>query len=107
VDWPQIAALYGALARLDPSPVVAVNRAVAVGMAGDARRGLTLLEATTGLDAYQPLHAARAELLRRAGEHEQADAAYARAIALSANDPQRAELERRRAAGGSVPNNLL
>jgi RNA polymerase sigma-70 factor (ECF subfamily) len=107
VDWPEVAALYGALARLDPSPVVTVNRAVAVGMAGDARRGLALLDATTGLADYQPLHAARAELLRRAGELEQADAAYARAIALSANDPQRAELERRRAVGGSVPNNLL
>ena len=87
--------------------MVAVNRAVAVGMAGDAHRGLALLDATTGLDAYQPLHAARAELLRRAGDHERADDAYARAIALSDNQPQREELARRRAAGGPVPNNLL
>ena len=106
VDWPRVAALYAALARMDPSPVVAVNRAVAVGMAGDPRAGLALLDAT-GLDAYQPLHAARAELLRRAGDHERADHAYARAIALSDNEPQRQELARRRAAGGSVPNNLL
>jgi RNA polymerase sigma-70 factor, ECF subfamily len=106
VDWPQVAALYGALARLDPSPVVAVNRAVAVGMAGDPRRGLRLL-AETGLDAYQPLHAARAELLRRAGDPEAADAAYARAIELSANEPQRAELARRRADRGSAPNRAL
>jgi RNA polymerase sigma-70 factor (ECF subfamily) len=107
VDWPQVAALYGALARLDPSPVVAVNRAVAVGMAGDPRGGLALLDAAPGLDAYQPLHAARAELLRRAGDHDDADAAYARAIALSHNAPQRDELARRRARLGSAPNNRL
>ena len=97
VDWPQIAELYGALARLAPSPVVEVNRAVALGMAGDPHAALALLE-TLDLDRYQPFHAARAELLRRAGDHAGADGAYARAIELSTNAVERAELERRRAA---------
>ncbi len=96
VDWPQIAALYATLGRLAPSPVVDVNRAVAVGMADGPRAGLALLEAVRGLDGYQPLHAARAELLRRAGDAGGADAAYARAIDLSANAVERDELERRR-----------
>jgi RNA polymerase sigma-70 factor, ECF subfamily len=97
VDWPQIAALYGALARMAPSPVVEVNRAVALGMAGDPRAGLEIL-ARVDLDDYQPLHAARAELLRRSGDRAGADDAYARAIELSANAVERGELERRRAA---------
>ncbi|MCW3048213.1 MAG: polymerase subunit sigma-24 [Solirubrobacterales bacterium] len=102
-DWPQIAALYGELARLAPSPVVEINRAVAIGMADGPRAGLALLdELRTSSDrrlaAYQPLHAARAELLRRAGERRAAAEAYARAIALSTNAVERAELERRRAA---------
>ena len=97
VDWPQIAALYGALGRMAPSPVIEVNRAVALGMAGDPRAGLDLL-ARLELDDYQPFHAARAELLRRSGDRAGADAAYARAIELSANAVERAELERRRAA---------
>ena len=97
VDWPQIAELYGALARLAPSPVVEVNRAVALGMTGDPHAALALLE-TLDLDRYQPFHAARAELLRRAGDRAGADGAYARAIELSTNAVERAELERRRAA---------
>jgi RNA polymerase sigma-70 factor, ECF subfamily len=97
VDWPQIAALYAALGRVAPSPVVDVNRAVALGMAGDPAAGLTILDAVD-LDQYQPLHAARAELLRRSGDRDSADRAYARAIELSANAVERAELERRRAA---------
>jgi RNA polymerase sigma-70 factor, ECF subfamily len=95
VDWPQIAELYRVLARLTPSPVVEVNRAVALGMAGDPRAGLALLE-PLDLDRYQPFHAARAELLLRAGDRTGADGAYARAIELSANAVERAELERRR-----------
>jgi RNA polymerase sigma-70 factor, ECF subfamily len=97
VDWPQIAALYCVLARQAPSPVVEVNRAVALGMAGDPAAGLAVLDAVD-LDDYQPLHAARAELLRRSGDRTAADAAYARAIELSANAVEQAELERRRAA---------
>jgi RNA polymerase sigma-70 factor, ECF subfamily len=97
VDWPQIAALYHALGRMAPSPVIEVNRAVALGMAGDPRAGLDVL-AGVDLDDYQPFHAARAELLRRSGDRAGADAAYARAIELSTNAVERAELERRRAA---------
>jgi RNA polymerase sigma-70 factor (ECF subfamily) len=99
VDWPQIAALYCMLAEQAPSPVVEVNRAVALGMAGDPGAGLDVLDAVD-LDDYQPFHAARAELLRRSGDRNAADGAYARAIELSANAVERAELERRRAALG-------
>ena len=97
-DWAQIAELYGALARLNPSPVIELNRAVAVGMASGPAAGLELLEPLLGdpaLERYQPLHAAHAELLSRAGDAEGAARAYERAIALSANDVERAELERR------------
>jgi len=100
-DWAQIAALYGELARAAPSPVVAVNRAVAVGMARGPHAGLYLLDAIAAdrrMAGYQPFHAARAELLRRAGAAPEADAAYTRAIELSGNEVERAELERRRAA---------
>jgi RNA polymerase sigma-70 factor (ECF subfamily) len=99
-DWPQIAALYGKLRCLSASPVVAVNHAVAVGMARGPRAGLDILaalEPDRRIAAYQPFHAARAELLRQAGSPEAAEA-YARAIALSENAVERAELERRRAA---------
>jgi RNA polymerase sigma-70 factor (ECF subfamily) len=80
-----------------PSPVVDVNRAVALGMAGSPDAGLALLD-RLDLDRYQPFHVAHAELLRRSGDDEAADRAYARAIELSANAVERAELERRRAS---------
>jgi RNA polymerase sigma-70 factor (ECF subfamily) len=102
-DWAQIAALYGRLEHTAPSPVVAVNRAVAVGMARGPCAGLRRLDgiaADRRMAGYQPLHAARAELLRRAGAADEAAAAYARAIELSANEVERAELERRRATLG-------
>ena len=98
-DWPQIAGLYGELERLEPSPVVTINRAVAVGFADGARAGLAILdglEAEGRLERYQPLHAARAELLRRAGDVVAADAAYGRAIALSGSGAERAALVARR-----------
>ncbi len=98
-DWTQIADLYGALARLNPSPVVELNRAVAVGLASGPAAGLELLAPLLGdpaLERYQPLHAAHAELLARAGDAGGAGRAYERAIALSANAVERAELERRR-----------
>jgi RNA polymerase sigma-70 factor (ECF subfamily) len=95
VDWPQIAKLYKLLGQLAPSPVVEVNRAVALGMAGDPAAGLAVL-AALDLDRYQPFHAARAELLRRSGDSAGAGAAYTRAIELSSNAVERAELERRR-----------
>jgi RNA polymerase sigma-70 factor, ECF subfamily len=97
-DWAQIAELYGALAKLNPSPVVELNRAVAVGLADGPAAGLALLEpllADPALDRYQPLHAAHAELLSRAGDAAGAAEAYERAIALTANAVERAELERR------------
>jgi RNA polymerase sigma-70 factor, ECF subfamily len=97
VDWPQIAELYEMLGQLAPSPVVEVNRAVALGMAGDPAAGLQAL-AALDLDRYQPFHAARAELLRRSGDTSGAGTAYTRAIELSANAVERAELERRRAS---------
>jgi RNA polymerase sigma-70 factor (ECF subfamily) len=97
-DWAQIAELYGALARLNSSPVVELNRAVAVGLADGPAAGLTLLEpllVDSALERYQPLHAAHAELLNRAGDAAAAARAYDRAIALSANAVEQAELERR------------
>jgi RNA polymerase sigma-70 factor, ECF subfamily len=100
-DWAQIADLYGALARLAPSPVVELNRAVAVGLADGPGAGLALLEpliANAALERYQPLHAAHAELLSRAGDVPGAVRAYDRAIVLTANAVERAELERRRQA---------
>jgi RNA polymerase sigma-70 factor (ECF subfamily) len=103
VDWAQIAELYGALARMTPSPVIEVNRGVAVGFASGPQAGLELLARlldAPALERHQPLHAAHAELLRRAGDRDGAARAYERAIALSPNAVERAELERRRAALG-------
>ena len=100
-DWAQIAELYGALARLAPSPVIELNRAAAVGFARGPRAGLALLApllSDPALERYQPLYAAHAELLRQAGDHAGAARAYERAIALSDNAVERAELERRMAA---------
>ena len=106
-DWTQIAALYARLADLDRSPVVTINRAVAVALAEGPEAGLMLLDPLTRdrrLDEYQPLHAARAELFRRAGDASEASKAYDRAIELTSNDRERAELQRRRATTlGSVP----
>jgi RNA polymerase sigma-70 factor (ECF subfamily) len=97
-DWAQIAALYGELARRVPSPVVEVNRAVAVGMAYGPRAGLAILGSilTAGtLSSYGPLHAAHAELLDRAGEADAAAVAWSRAIAATPNGALRDELRRR------------
>jgi RNA polymerase sigma-70 factor (ECF subfamily) len=102
VDWAQIATLYGALGQLTPSPVVELNRAVAVGQADGPEAGLTLLAPLLdepALARYQPLYAAHADLLSRAGRPAAA-AAYQRAIELTANAVERAELERRRDALG-------
>ena len=97
-DWAQIAELYGALAKLSPSPVVELNRAAAVGFAVGPDAGLELLEPLLEnpvLERYQPLHAAHAELLQRAGDLAGSRRAYERAIELSANAVERSELERR------------
>jgi RNA polymerase sigma-70 factor, ECF subfamily len=97
-DWPEIAALYGELARRTPSPVVEVNRAVAVGMADGPLAGLAVLAPVLRdgqLDSYGPLHAARADLLDRAGQPDLASAAWARAIETTENGVLREELIRR------------
>jgi RNA polymerase sigma-70 factor (ECF subfamily) len=97
-DWRQIAALYGELVRLAPSPVVDINRAVAMGMDRGPRVGLMeldQLQLEASLGEYHWFHAARADLLRRAGYLAEAHAAYTRALALCQNRPERAFLARR------------
>ena len=94
-DWAQIAAIYGELAREDPSPIVELNRAVAVAMANGAADGLDLIEQIPGLDGYHLLHAARADLLRRLGRTGEAAAAYLQALELATNPAERDFLERR------------
>lgn len=97
-DWPQIALLYGELARLAPSPVVALNRAVAVGMADGPAAGLALVDdlADDGMLAgYHLLPATRADLLRRLGRGAEAAAAYREALDLATTDPERRYLARR------------
>jgi RNA polymerase sigma-70 factor (ECF subfamily) len=93
-DWPQLAALYGELARLTGSPVVELNRAAAVAEAGDIEAGLALLERLE-LDQYHYLHSTRAELLRRLDRLDDARAAYERALELVHSDAERRFLERR------------
>jgi RNA polymerase sigma-70 factor, ECF subfamily len=95
IDWQRIAALYGELAALAPSPVVALNRAVAVAMADGPERGLEIVDAIEGLDEYRLLHATRADLLRRAGRLGAAVPAYRRAIELTPNPAERRFLEQR------------
>ena len=94
-DWPQIAALYGELARVQPSPVVELNRAVAVAMADGPEAGLARLDGLDELERYHLLHATRADLLRRLGRRNEAAAAYRQALALATNPVERAFLERR------------
>jgi RNA polymerase sigma-70 factor (ECF subfamily) len=93
-DWPQLAALYGELARITGSPVVELNRAVAVAEAGDVEGALALVERLE-LDSYPYLHSTRAELLRRLDRREDARAAYGRALELVHSDAERRFLERR------------
>jgi len=97
-DWEQIAALYGVLARVHPTPVVELNRAVAVAMSSGHERGLALLDALDrddGLAGYHLLPAARAELLRRLGRHAEAALSYRQALGLVSNDAERRHLEKR------------
>lgn len=93
-DWPQIAALYAMLARLHPSPIVELNRAVAVAMAEGPERGLALM-ADLELPNYYLLPAARADLLRRLGRRAEAAKAYRAALALVTNEAEKRYLERR------------
>jgi RNA polymerase sigma-70 factor, ECF subfamily len=97
-DWQQILRLYDLLERLHASPIVSLNRAVAVAMAVGPQSGLALIDglaADGDLDDYHLLHSARADLLRRMGSMEEAARAYTRALALVANDSERRFLERR------------
>ena len=94
-DWAEIAALYARLGELTPSPVVELNRAVAVAMAEGPERGLALIEDIEGLDDYRHLHSTRADLLRRLGRTDAAADAYRRALDLAVQPAERAFLERR------------
>jgi RNA polymerase sigma-70 factor (ECF subfamily) len=95
VDWPQIAALYEQLLVLLPSPVVALNRAVAVAETGRLEQALGLMEQIDGLERYHLLHAARADLLRRLGRSEEAGQEYTRAIELTRNPAEQEFLRAR------------
>ncbi len=97
-DWPQIVCLYDVLERLQPSPIVSLNRAVAVAMVEGPRPALALIDelaATGELAGYHLLHATRADLLRRLGMSADAAAGYERALALVSNESERRFLERR------------
>jgi RNA polymerase sigma-70 factor, ECF subfamily len=95
-DWLQIVRLYDVLERVQPSPIVSLNRAVAVAMVDGPQVALALMDALAAdLDGYHLLHAARAELLRRVGAFAEAAQSYARALALVTNDSERRFLERR------------
>ena len=98
-DWSEVAGLYDALLRLEPTPVVALNRAVAVAMRDGPDAGLPLIDSLLASDAlrhYHLAHAARADLLRRAGRKAEARAAYASALALVTQEPERRFLARQR-----------
>ena len=91
----EIVLLYEALATLDPSPVVQLNRAVAVALAGEVDEGLALLDEVAGLDQYHLLHAARADLYRRLERRDEAAASYRRALELTTNEAETRYLQRR------------
>lgn len=97
-DWREIAALYGVLERIQPSPIVKLNRAVAVAMATVPEQGLALLDDLAGdgaLAGYHLYHAARADLLRRSGRSTEAAEAYRDALVICENEVERRYLERR------------
>ena len=97
-DWRQIAGLYDVLLRARPSPVVELNRAVAIAMSDGAEQGLALIDAIFArgkLESYQPAYSAQADLLRRLGRREEALAAYAIALSFTTQSAQRRYLERR------------
>jgi RNA polymerase sigma-70 factor, ECF subfamily len=97
-DWAEIVGLYDALARAEPSPVVALNRAVAVAMRDGPAAGLALIDALLAggdLADYHLAHAARAELCRRLGRMAEARAAYERALSLARQEPERRFLMQR------------
>jgi hypothetical protein len=93
-DWPQIAALYGELARLTGSPIVELNRAIGVAETEGAEAGLALVD-RLGLDSYQYFHSTRADLLRRLGRAAEARTEYERALELARTEHERRFLRRR------------
>jgi RNA polymerase sigma-70 factor, ECF subfamily len=99
-DWPQLALLYGELARVTGSPVAELNEAVAIAESGNVQAALDLIDRLE-LDQYVYLHSARAELLRRLDRVDDADAAYRRALELVDSDAERTFLERRLAELGA------
>ena len=94
-DWAQIVALYDVLLQMDASPIVELNRAVAVAMRDGPAAGLALIDRIKDLDEYHLAHAARADLCRRLGRAKEARTAYERALALARQEPERRFLERR------------
>ena len=103
-DWAQIVRLYDLLERVQPSPIVSLNRAVAVAMMDGPQTGLGLIDelaASNDLDTYHLLHAARADLLRRLGATEEAAECYRQALELATNESERRYLERRLREVGS------
>jgi RNA polymerase sigma-70 factor (ECF subfamily) len=97
-DWPQILSLYDLLERLQPSPIVSLNRAVAVAMVHGSQPAIALIDALAGtgdLDDYHLLHSTRADLLRRVGSPQEAAKSYTRALTLVTNESERRFLERR------------
>ncbi len=108
-DWPRIVRFYEALERLAPSPVILLNRAVAVAMAEGPREGLAIIDALAAagdLEKYHLFHAARADLLRRIDSRQEAAQSYSRALELVTNDRERRYLQRRleevQSAGASI-----
>ncbi len=99
-DWRRISDLYGRLRQVQPTPVVELNRAVAVAMADGPEAGLAIVDGIEGLDGYQPFHSTRADLLRRLDRRADAADAYRRAVELTQNPIQRAFLEGRIAEVG-------
>jgi RNA polymerase sigma-70 factor (ECF subfamily) len=105
-NWAQIVKLYDLLAEVMPSPIVSLNRAVAIAMAKGPRPALALIDelaATGELDDYHLLHAARADMLRRLGDNEEAAESYEAALNLATNDSERRFLERRLREMRSLP----
>ena len=102
-DWREIACLYGVLAARQPSPVVELNRAVAVAFADGPERGLELVERIEGLEGYHLFHSARADLLRRLGRLDEAAASYREALLLADEPLERRFLERRLAEVAHSP----
>jgi RNA polymerase sigma-70 factor (ECF subfamily) len=97
-DWHEIVDLYGALLRIEPSPIIALNQAVAVAMRDGPEAGLGLIDdilASGDLDDYHLAHAARADLCRRLGKMAEAREAYERALALAKQEPERRFLQKR------------